>query len=149
MITYKQAYMAKQAGLFGNTMVGRGITNLFGPRTFVSDALGASAMDMIDHEAKQLYSQPAVYTPPPKPQPKPAPPVAETNTPTYTSTGKRQGYRTPDGQWHDIGATTTAQPAARQQPAATTTNWKFVPKGHENQRQVAQTNQRRSTPRRG
>ena len=59
MITYKQALMQKQAGLFGNTWLGRAITNAVGPHTFISDALGASALDMIDHQAKtQLGWQP-------------------------------------------------------------------------------------------
>ena len=47
-----QHSMLKRAGLFGNTMVGRWITDTMGPHTFVSDALGASALDMIDHQAK-------------------------------------------------------------------------------------------------
>jgi len=47
-----QHSMLKRAGLFGNTMLGRWITDTMGPHTFVSDALGASALDMIDHQAK-------------------------------------------------------------------------------------------------
>ena len=54
-----QHSMLKRAGLFGNTMVGRWITDTMGPHTFVSDALGASALYMIDHQAQtQLGWQP-------------------------------------------------------------------------------------------
>jgi len=47
------ALFRKQAGLFGNTMVGRWITDTMGPHTFVSDALGASPLDMIDYQAQK------------------------------------------------------------------------------------------------
>ena len=59
-----QHSMLKRAGLFGNTMLGRWITNTVGPHTFVSDALGASPLDMIDHQAKtQLgWHKPKGYT---------------------------------------------------------------------------------------
>ena len=56
--------MLKRAGLFGNTMLGRWITNTVGPHTFVADTLGASALDMLDHQAQtQLgWHAPKGYT---------------------------------------------------------------------------------------
>ena len=102
-------------------------------------------------QGKGVTQQPGYKPPVPQPKqtavaaaPTQKPAQKPAAGPALTSTGKRQGYKTPDGVWHDIPATGTA-PA--RQPQATTTNWGNVPKGHQNQRRVSATG--RTQPRRG
>ena len=88
MSTYSQ--LVKEAGLFGNTQLGRWITRTTGPHTFISDALGANQLDVLANDMKKLptmvtpstmkpYTPPAKKAPAPAPQMAPKPPVKPAN----------------------------------------------------------------------
>ena len=98
-------------------------------------------------QGKGITQQPGYVSPSQQPKTqvaaaKPAPRRPSTTPPpsaATTSIGKRQGYKTPDGVWHDIPAQQPSKPA----PAPTTTNWGNVPKGHMNTRTAQPSRPRR------